>query len=212
MTKSVIFHPFLVVAGGSERITLEEERFLRQNNFDTTIITFEYKDVFDHAYQPQVKIIHSKNKSFIPKVISRIRQLRRLVKEINPDVIDVCTYEGCLYMYFATLFTQYKYFAQIPSSGYDEIDSFGKHLVSYGISGRIFKSGYKKIRLSSKGHYENLPEKIGDADAIIIHGGFGARGVEGKVASIKYARLNKVPYLGICYGLHWAVIEIARNV
>ena len=66
MTKSVIFHPFLVVAGGSERITLEEERFLRQNNFDTTIITFEYKDVFDHAYQPQVKIIHSKNKSFIP--------------------------------------------------------------------------------------------------------------------------------------------------
>jgi glycosyltransferase involved in cell wall biosynthesis len=94
------------------------------------------------------------------KVISRIRQLRRLVKEIIPEVIDVCDFEGCLYIYFATLFTEYKYFTQIPSSGLDEIDTFGKHLVSYGISGRIFKSGYKRIRLSTKGHEANLPEKF----------------------------------------------------
>lgn len=59
---------------------------------------------------------------------------------------------------------------------------------------------------------ENLIEKIGDADAIIIAGGFGARGVEGKVAAITHARKNGVPFLGICYGLHWAVVEVARNV
>ncbi|MCX8052463.1 MAG: CTP synthase [Armatimonadetes bacterium] len=59
---------------------------------------------------------------------------------------------------------------------------------------------------------ENVAQNIGDADAIIVAGGFGARGVEGKVAAIKYARENKVPFLGICFGLHWAVIEVARNV
>ena len=160
MKKAIKFHPFLAVAGGSERITLEEERFLRQNSFDATIITFEYNDIFDHAYQPEVKVIKSENKNFILKIFSRITQLRRLVKEIKPDVIDVCNSEGCLYMYFATLFTEYKYFTQMPSSGYDEIDSFGRHLVSYGISGRIFRSGYKKIRLSTKGHHDNLPETI----------------------------------------------------
>jgi len=59
---------------------------------------------------------------------------------------------------------------------------------------------------------DNVADKIGDADAIIVAGGFGARGVDGKVAAIKHARENKVPFLGICFGLHWAVVEVARNV
>lgn len=58
----------------------------------------------------------------------------------------------------------------------------------------------------------NVIEKLGDADAIIVAGGFGARGIDGKVAAIKYCRENGVPFLGICYGLHWSVVEIARNV
>ncbi|MFA6970511.1 MAG: CTP synthase [Gallionella sp.] len=49
-------------------------------------------------------------------------------------------------------------------------------------------------------------------DAILVPGGFGARGTEGKIASIRYARENKVPYLGICLGMQLAVIEYARNV
>ncbi|MHB9037356.1 MAG: CTP synthase [Armatimonadota bacterium] len=59
---------------------------------------------------------------------------------------------------------------------------------------------------------DHMMEKLGDADAIIVAGGFGARGVEGKVAAIKYARENGVPFLGICFGLHWAVVEVARHV
>ncbi len=50
-----------------------------------------------------------------------------------------------------------------------------------------------------------------DADAILVPGGFGARGVEGKIAAIQYARENKVPYMGICLGLQLAVIEYARH-
>lgn len=49
-------------------------------------------------------------------------------------------------------------------------------------------------------------------NAIIVPGGFGSEGVEGKVEVIRFARENNIPFLGICYGMHWAVIEFARNV
>jgi CTP synthase len=55
-------------------------------------------------------------------------------------------------------------------------------------------------------------EIIGNSDAILVAGGFGHRGVEGKLAAIKYARENKIPYLGICLGMQLAIIEFARNV
>jgi CTP synthase len=50
------------------------------------------------------------------------------------------------------------------------------------------------------------------ADAILVPGGFGARGFEGKVEAIRYARENQVPYLGICFGMQAAVVEFARNI
>ena len=53
---------------------------------------------------------------------------------------------------------------------------------------------------------------LSDADAILVPGGFGERGFEGKIMAARYARENRVPYLGICYGLHAAVIDFARNV
>ncbi len=53
---------------------------------------------------------------------------------------------------------------------------------------------------------------IGDVDGLLIPGGFGERGVEGKIESIRYIRENKIPFLGICLGMHCATIEYARNV
>ena len=53
---------------------------------------------------------------------------------------------------------------------------------------------------------------LDELDAILVPGGFGDRGIEGKIAAIKYARENNVPYLGICLGMQLAVIEFARNV
>jgi CTP synthase len=50
------------------------------------------------------------------------------------------------------------------------------------------------------------------ASGIVVPGGFGPRGVEGKIFAARYAREHKIPYLGLCYGLHMAVIEFARNV
>ena len=53
---------------------------------------------------------------------------------------------------------------------------------------------------------------IGDVDGILVPGGFGSRGIEGKICAAKYAREEKIPYFGICLGMQIAVIEFARNV
>ena len=59
---------------------------------------------------------------------------------------------------------------------------------------------------------ENVASRLGDADGVIIPGGFGNRGIEGMVLAAKYARESNVPYLGICLGMQIAVIEFCRNV
>ena len=58
----------------------------------------------------------------------------------------------------------------------------------------------------------NVARHLADVDGIIVPGGFGTRGTEGKIACIKYARENNLPYLGLCFGFQMAVIEFARNV
>ncbi len=59
---------------------------------------------------------------------------------------------------------------------------------------------------------DNAPSRLADLDAVIVPGGFGARGVEGKISCVRFCRENLVPYLGICLGFQVAVIEFARNV
>ena len=65
---------------------------------------------------------------------------------------------------------------------------------------------------SEKISAENVAEKLGDMAAILVAPGFGNRGIEGKIEAVRYARENKVPFLGICLGMQCAVIEFARNV
>jgi len=57
-----------------------------------------------------------------------------------------------------------------------------------------------------------IKNKLKNVSGILIPGGFGKRGTEGKIAAIKYARTNKIPFLGICFGMQMAIIEFARNV
>lgn len=58
----------------------------------------------------------------------------------------------------------------------------------------------------------NLDEILGDMDGILVPGGFGSRGIEGKILATNYARTHGIPYLGICLGMQIAIIEFARNV
>ncbi|NJB66707.1 CTP synthase [Desulfobaculum xiamenense] len=59
---------------------------------------------------------------------------------------------------------------------------------------------------------DNVAERLTGLDGILVPGGFGSRGVEGKIKAIEYARVNKVPFFGICLGMQCSVIEFARNV
>ena len=59
---------------------------------------------------------------------------------------------------------------------------------------------------------ENVSEKLKDLDGLLVAPGFGSRGVEGKITSVKYARENQLPFFGICLGMQMSVIEYARNV
>ncbi len=59
---------------------------------------------------------------------------------------------------------------------------------------------------------ENVDELLGGADGILVPGGFGERGIDGMIEAIRYARENKIPYLGLCLGLQLAIVEFARDV
>ena len=59
---------------------------------------------------------------------------------------------------------------------------------------------------------ETTDELLDECDGILVPGGFGDRGIQGKIEAVRYARENKIPYLGLCLGMHMAVIEFARNV
>lgn len=65
---------------------------------------------------------------------------------------------------------------------------------------------------SEKLDSKNVHKYLKDSDAILVPGGFGERGIEGMIASVRYARIKSIPYLGICLGMQIAVIEFARNV
>ncbi|MGB0887982.1 MAG: CTP synthase [Vicingaceae bacterium] len=108
-----------------------------------------------------------------------------------------------------------------------------KNKVSIGLVGKYIelKDSYKSIAeaiihagasnetkvdihwIHSEGvNNDNAAKKLAHLDGILVAPGFGERGIEGKIATIKYARENKVPFFGICLGMQAAVIEFARNV
>jgi CTP synthase len=72
-----------------------------------------------------------------------------------------------------------------------------------------------EIQWINSEQFEKTPSSLKELnkfDGIIVPGGFGSRGVEGKISVIKYCRENKIPYLGLCYGMQLAVVEFARHV
>ena len=71
------------------------------------------------------------------------------------------------------------------------------------------------IKWINSEEYEKKPEKLKELkklDGVIVPGGFGSRGIEGKIKAIEFLRKNKIPFLGLCYGMQIACIEYARNV
>jgi len=90
----------------------------------------------------------------------------------------------------------------------DAYKSLTESLIHAGIQ---TKTQVNVIKFDAETIEENGTSVLNEADAILVPGGFGERGVDGKIAAIRFARENNVPYLGICLGMQSAVIEYARN-
>ena len=92
-------------------------------------------------------------------------------------------------------------------------DSYKSILESFIHAGAVNEVDVNIVSLHSE-HITsaNVQEKLESFNGILVAPGFGERGVEGKIEAIKYVRLNKIPFFGICYGMQMAVIEYARNV
>ena len=79
-----------------------------------------------------------------------------------------------------------------------------------GIDPEIVWFNSEDFEKESEGH--SIEEELKSVDGIIVPQGWGSRGVEGKIKAVQYARENKIPYLGLCFGMQMAVIEYARHV
>ena len=91
----------------------------------------------------------------------------------------------------------------------DAYKSLDEALIHGGISNKV---KVNLIRIESDNLKVNeIKEKLKDVSGLLIPGGFGKRGTEGKISAVKYARENKIPFLGICFGMQMAIIEFARN-
>ena len=91
----------------------------------------------------------------------------------------------------------------------DAYKSLDEALTHGGINNKI-KVNLVRID-SEKLKVSEIKKKLKNISGILIPGGFGKRGTDGKIEAIKHARLNKIPFLGICYGMQMAIIEFARN-
>ena len=92
----------------------------------------------------------------------------------------------------------------------DAYKSLDEALTHGGISNHV-KVNLERID-SENLNSQNLKSSLKNVSGILIPGGFGKRGSEGKISAIKYARLNGIPFFGICFGMQMAVIEAARNL
>ena len=92
----------------------------------------------------------------------------------------------------------------------DAYKSLDEALIHGGLENNI---RVNLVRIESdKIAFNKIKKSLNNVSGILIPGGFGKRGTEGKISAIKYARINKIPFLGICFGMQMAVIEYARNI
>ena len=153
------------------------------------------------------------------------RTVKALPEDMKRKIALFCDVEPDAVINNLTASSIYEVPLMLRDEGLDRIALVGKYVelhdaylsVVEALSHAGFKIGNKvNIRWVNSETIEeeqpDLHEVFKDIDGIVVPGGFGNRGVEGKIATIKYARTNKIPFLGLCLGMQCAVIEYARDV
>ena len=125
----------------------------------------------------------------LPHARGDMTKFERIEKYLSSDIPSV------------TIGVVGKYF-DVP----DAYKSLNEALFHAGLQNNV------RVKIKKINAEEFTPDKCVDVDGILVPGGFGERGVEGKIAAATFARENKVPYMGICLGMQVAVIDFARNV
>ena len=120
------------------------------------------------------------------KIVNTLHQIKKSYKEVNIAIIGK--------------YTELK----------DAYKSIDEALIHASIANKV-KINVNWVRADDLTD-ENIDELLGEMDGILVPGGFGDRGVEGKIKAVKFAREHNIPYFGICLGMQVAVIEFARNV
>jgi CTP synthase len=145
-----------------------------------------------------------------------ILSILNLHDRVNPDAEDIARQQWGAFVNMRT--SRKKHALHVGITGkyaalrdaYASIDKALEHCGAH-LSADIQIHWIDTIKLDS-GDMPAIAGLLGEMDAVIVPGGFGHRGTEGKIACVRYCRENQLPYLGICLGLQMAVIEYARNV
>jgi len=160
-----------------------------------------------------IPVVDSEHIYYVPLALNKEKLDERVVEKLNiwtkapdlgqwQDVVDTLRHPGngevriAMVGKYVNLTESYKSLAEALTHG--GIANDCKVSVKYIDSEKIEQDGVD-------GLFE-------DVDGVLVPGGFGERGTEGKVMAIEYARLNKIPFFGICLGMQMAVVEYARNV
>ncbi|MDO8660017.1 MAG: CTP synthase [Candidatus Parcubacteria bacterium] len=135
----------------------------------------------------------------MPPLKKDMKEWRRMVKKMNDAKETVKI--GIVGKYFGTgeFVLEDSYISVIESIRH-AAGAVGRHPEIVWLNSEQFEKDPKSLK------------ELDDFHGIIVPGGFGSRGIEGKISVIKYCRENKIPYFGLCYGMQLAVIEFARHV
>ena len=154
-------------------------------------LSFESQGLTDKILNQFGMPLKKKNTKEWQKLVQRITSVRNNKKELNIAVVG---------KYFETGAYQ---LADVYISVVEAI----KH-ASWANGVRTNLHWVSSLEVENHG----AKKVLADFDGIVVPGGFGSRGTEGMIETIKYARVNKIPYLGLCYGMQMATIEFARHV
>ncbi len=154
-------------------------------------LNFE-KDKLSDMLLDLLKVKDGKQSADLAKWKAFVGNLKGLTDEVNIAIVGKYFDTGDFVLSDA-------YISVIEAIKFSSYESGVKPVIHW-VNAKDFESGKKKL------------SELGDYDGIIVPGGFGETGIEGKVSVIQYARENKIPYFGLCYGMQLAVIEYGRNV
>jgi glycosyltransferase involved in cell wall biosynthesis len=155
--KVVLLYSWLTAVGGSERVMLEEEKYLSERGFETYILTYDFREevLFNGTYKPKnIHVFDRKynSRNLLVQTVYRVLALRKKIRQIRPDIIITASPWDCVYVYPAILFTPFPYVAHIPQT----IFLFTQGLIRHAL---IHRKVFHEIRESVIGHREFIPAK-----------------------------------------------------